>query len=332
MQNNVLKNTKVLVTGGAGFIGSNLVEKLLELDNYVVCLDNFSTGSPDNLEEFIHNPNFELISGDIRDLETCRNACENIKIVFHQAALGSIPRSIDNPKETNDTNIGGFLNMLLAAKEKNVERFIYASSSSVYGDNERLPKIENETGVQLSPYAITKYVNELYANNFHYLYGTKCIGLRYFNVFGPKQNLQSNYASVIPKFIKAILNNENPVIYGDGSQTRDFTYVDNVVNANIAAATTDNPEVFKKIFNIACGHQISLNKLIEYLQEIVSEYFNKNIVIEPEYKPPRKGDIKHSLASIENAKDYLNYKPHKNIKEDLQKTFLWFVKNYNKNV
>lgn len=327
--NEKLVNKKILITGGAGFIGSNLVEKFLE-QNFIVCLDNFLTGKIENIQPFIENPNFKLINGDIRDYETCRNAVFGIDYVFHNAALGSVPRSISDPITTNDINISGFLNIINASKEASVKRFIYAASSSTYGDSEELPKVEERIGNPLSPYAITKYVNELYAHNFSKLYNIDTIGLRYFNVFGKNQDPEGQYAAVIPKFIKKIINHESPVINGDGTQTRDFTYVDNVVQINELAALTNNPNALNNVYNVACGEQTSLVKLTEYLKEFLSEFdvTIKNISII--HGPERIGDIKHSLASIEKAKQLLNYNPKFNIREGLRKAIKWYWDNLKK--
>jgi UDP-N-acetylglucosamine 4-epimerase len=316
-----LENTSFLVTGGAGFIGSHLVEYLL-LHNAkrVVVLDNLATGSIDNVKLFEENPRYTFIKGDIRSLEDCQKACEGIQVVLHQAALGSVPRSITDPITTNDVNIGGFLNMLVASRDAGVKRFVYAASSSTYGDSQELPKVEHKIGKPLSPYAITKYVNELYADVFGRLYGVETIGLRYFNVFGPRQSPNGAYAAVIPLFAQGILSNTPPTINGQGEQTRDFTFVANAVQANILASTTDNAEAVGEVFNVACGDRTSLNQLYFLLQEL------GNSTLQPNYGPPRTGDIQDSLADISKIEKLLNYKPTIRIKEGLQLTLAWFGK------
>lgn len=323
----MLENKKILVTGGAGFIGSNLCEELLKQGNHVTCLDNFLTGKRENINEFFKHENFRLIEGDIRNPDDCKNATKNIEYVFHQAALGSVPRSIENPCPTNDINITGFLNMLLASRDAKVKRFVYASSSSVYGDNPALPKLEENIGKPLSPYAVTKQVNELYAKVFADLFGMEVIGLRYFNVFGQRQDPDGAYAAAIPKFIRLLLKGESPVIYGNGDQTRDFTYISNVVYANQCAALTKNPDALNTIFNIACGSRISLNDLYSLITENLSS-FKKGIKdIKPIFVPERKGDIKDSLASIERAQKLLGYHPNCNVKSGLGRSIEWYVKN-----
>ncbi|MBD0822780.1 SDR family oxidoreductase [Aestuariibaculum marinum] len=323
-QLNILKNKHVLVTGGAGFIGSNLCEHLLSHNIKVTCLDNFSTGKQENLEGFKNNSNFKLIEGDIRNLEDCRVACSKIDYILHEAALGSVPRSISDPITTNDVNISGFLNMSVAAKEANVKRFIYAASSSTYGDSKPLPKVEDKIGKPLSPYAITKYVNELYADIFHTTYGLDTIGLRYFNVFGKRQDPNGAYAAVIPKFVQQLLKHESPVINGDGSYSRDFTYIDNVIQMNINALTTQNPDALNNVYNVAYGEQTTLLQLTSLLKEYLSDY-DKNIEhIEIKFKENRIGDIPHSLASIEKAKQLLNYNPQYDIKTGLKEAVKWY--------
>lgn len=312
------KNVKFLVTGGAGFIGSNIVEKLLNLGYFVRILDNFSTGKRKNIEPFLNNPNFELIQGDIRITFDCYKACKGINYVLHQAALGSVPRSIEDPKTTNDVNITGTLNMLIASRDNKVKRFVYASSSSVYGDNNNLPKVENVIGKPLSPYAITKVNNELYSKNFHELYNLPTIGLRYFNVYGKNQDPNSVYAAVIPIFISKLLNNETLVIYGDGEQSRDFTFIENIVNANLKACLA-NEKALGEVFNIAYGGQITINELYNK----ISNLLNKNI--KPKYECSRKGDVRHSFANIEKAKNLLNYNPQYTIDEGLKKTINWYI-------
>ena len=263
-----LAGKKVLVTGGAGFIGSNLCEALLKLDAIVTCLDNFSTGHRRNIEEFLDDPNFTLIEGDIRDLDTCQQAAKDQDYILHEAALGSVPRSINDPITSNEVNVSGFLNMLVAAKDAGVKRFVYAASSSTYGDSEKLPKVEDEIGKPLSPYAITKYVNELYADIFHKAYGLDTIGLRYFNVFGRKQDPNGAYAAVIPKFVIQLMNHESPVINGDGTYSRDFTYIDNVVQMNLLALTTENKEAVNQVYNTAVGDRTNLLELTQLLRNI----------------------------------------------------------------
>jgi UDP-N-acetylglucosamine 4-epimerase len=320
----ILHDSKVLVTGGAGFIGSNIVDRLLKQNNKVVCLDNFSTGKRENIKDYLSDSNFTLIEGDIRDLDTCRKACEGIEVVLHEAALGSVPRSINDPITTNAVNIGGFLNMIVAARDAKVKRFVYAASSSTYGDSKTLPKVEENIGKPLSPYAITKYVDELYAGIFGKIYGMSTIGLRYFNVFGRRQDPESAYAAVFPKFIKALINHKSPVIYGDGKQSRDFTYIENVIQANELAATTTNPEAENTVFNVAFGESNSLNdlttELVAYLSKFDPEIANVNI----EYGPERLGDIRDSLASIDKAKRILGYNPQFNVHQGLKEAIDWY--------
>lgn len=317
-----LENKSFLVTGGAGFIGSNLVEYLLKYKaGKVRVLDNLSNGFQKNIRTFLDNPAFEVMEGDIRDVDTCLKACEGIDIVLHQAALGSVPRSIKDPVTTNNVNIGGFVNMLLAAKEQQVKRFVYAASSSTYGDSKSLPKVEDKIGKPLSPYAVTKYANELYADVFGKTYGMEIIGLRYFNIFGPRQDPNGAYAAVIPLFIDAVLKGKPPRINGDGGQTRDFTFVENCVEANIRAALTDNPEAINQVYNIAVGDRTSLNDLFNILKEEAGS----DIV--PEYGPDRAGDIRDSLADISKAERLLGYQPQVRIREGLQQTLDWFKNN-----
>lgn len=322
-----LYSSTVLVTGGAGFIGSNLIESLLKQDNKVICLDNFSTGKRSNISEFLPNPNFTLIEGDIRDQEACHLCCKGVDYVLHQAALGSVPRSVNDPVTSTEVNIDGFVKILVAARDAKVKRFVYAASSSTYGDHPALPKVENVIGNPLSPYAITKYVNELYAKVFADLYGVETIGLRYFNVFGKRQDPDGAYAAVIPKFIKAILNGESPVIHGDGSQSRDFTYVNNVVEVNQLALLTSNPESINTVYNVAFGENTSLNDLFQFLIEYLSPYKAEVKNIKAQYGPVRKGDVLHSLASIEKAKRLLGYQPKYDIKQGLREAIDWYVSN-----
>ena len=316
--------TTVLITGGAGFIGSNLCEYFLSKNYKVICLDNFSTGHLHNLTGFIENENFRLIEGDIRNAKDCQEAVIGVDYVFHEAALGSVPRSINDPVTTNDVNVSGFLNMLVAARDAKVKRFIYAASSSTYGDSVGLPKVEDVIGKPLSPYAITKYVNELYAEIFGKTYGLETIGLRYFNVFGRKQDPNGAYAAVIPKFVAQLMNLESPVINGDGEYSRDFTYIDNVIQMNELAMNTTNPLAINTVFNTAFGDRNTLNNLIDYLKEYLSEYDSniKNIAIT--YGPNRAGDIPHSLASIDKAKELLGYNPKYSLQEGLQEAISWY--------
>lgn len=318
---------KILITGGAGFIGSNLVEYFLNKDHQVVCLDNFATGFKHNIEPFLSNPNFTMIEGDIRNLNTCKEAVKGCDYVLHEAALGSVPRSINDPINTNSVNIDGFLNMLVAARDEKVKRFVFAASSSTYGDSKEMPKIEDNIGKPLSPYAVTKYVNELYADVFAKTYGLEYIGLRYFNVFGPKQDPGSAYAAVIPLFVKKLLNHESPTINGDGSFSRDFTYIGNVIKMNLLALTTENPEAVNQIYNTACGERTSLNELVGYLKENLGEWDDKIKSVQPLYGPNRAGDIPHSLACIEKAERLLGYSPDFYMKEGLKLATKWYREN-----
>ena len=324
-----LKGKKILVTGGAGFIGSNLCESLLKLGVHVTCLDNFSTGSKNNLLDFVDSKNFNLIEGEIRDLNTCKRASKNQNYILHQAALGSVPRSITDPITTNDVNIGGFLNMLVAAHESKIERFIYAASSSTYGDSYSLPKIENQIGKPLSPYAITKYVNELYAENFNLNYNLDTIGLRYFNVFGPKQNPNGPYAAVIPLFIKKLTNYESPVINGDGSFSRDFTFINNVIQMNILALTTDDKIAINQVYNTAVGERTSLIEMFLLLKKYLSKHDPRISQVEVKFGPERLGDIPHSLASMEKANKLLNYSPSYTLEQGIEMYVEWYIKNNN---
>ena len=322
-------NKKILITGGAGFIGSNLCSYFLK-NNEVVCLDNFSTGYRHNIEQHLSNPKFRLIEGDIRDFEVCENAVLGVDFVLHQAALGSVPRSINDPITSNEVNIVGFLNMLTAARNAKVKRFIYAASSSTYGDSEKLPKVEDVIGKPLSPYAVTKYVNELYADVFSKTYGIETIGLRYFNVFGRNQDPNGAYAAVIPKFVAQFLNHESPVINGDGNFSRDFTYIDNVIQMNELAMFTENPEAINTVFNTAFGERTTLNELVNSLKEYLSEYDAKIADVDIVYGQNRVGDIPHSLASIEKAKTLLNYQPKFSMKEGLKEAVKWYWNNLKK--
>ena len=318
---------KILITGGAGFIGSNLCEYFLEKGNIVICLDNFSTGHKYNIEPFFTNKNFKLIEGDIRDLETCIEATNGVDYVLHQAALGSVPRSIKDPITSNEVNVIGFLNMLVASRDSKVKRFIYAASSSTYGDSESLPKVEENIGKPLSPYAITKYVNELYAEIFSKTYGLETIGLRYFNVFGRRQDPNGAYAAVIPKFVGHLMKHESPVINGDGNFSRDFTYIDNVIQMNELAMITANPEAINTVFNTAFGERTTLNDLVHILKEYLSKFDSKISNVEVVYGPSRVGDIPHSLASIEKAKKLLNYNPQYSFKDGLKESVKWYWEN-----
>ena len=326
MQNNLkeLTNKHVLVTGGAGFIGSNLCAYLLQNNVKVTCLDNLITGKLENIEELMSNANFKFINGDITNLNDCTNACKDIDIILHQAALGSVPRSIENPINTNNINISGFLNILWAAKASNIKRVVYAASSSTYGDSKKLTKIEDEIGLPLSPYAVTKYVNELYAGVFSSLYNLELIGLRYFNVFGRKQDPNGAYAAAIPKFIKAFVNYESPIIHGDGSQSRDFTYIDNVIQANVLAATTTNSNAINQVYNVACGEQSILLDLLKHIQKLLKQFDEKIDQVKISFGPERIGDIKHSVASIEKAKKQLNYSPSHNVNEGIEAAIQWY--------
>ncbi|ESU22150.1 UDP-glucose 4-epimerase [Flavobacterium enshiense DK69] len=320
-------NATILITGGAGFIGSNLCEYFLEKKYKVVCLDNFSTGFRHNIESFFLNPDFQLIEGDLRDYETCLKSLDGVDYVLHQAALGSVPRSIQDPITTNDVNVSGFLNLLHASKEAGIKRFVYAASSSTYGDSESLPKEEDVIGKPLSPYAITKYVNELYADIFSKTYGMEVVGLRYFNVFGRKQNPNGAYAAVIPKFVMQLMQHESPVINGDGNYSRDFTYIDNVLQMNELAMLTKNPEAINTVYNTAFGDRTTLNDLVQYLIESLSEFDSEIANVKVIHGPNRVGDIPHSLASIDKAKRLLNYNPQFSISQGLKEAVKWYWDN-----
>jgi UDP-N-acetylglucosamine 4-epimerase len=322
----MIENKNILVTGGAGFIGSNLCEALLELNNFVVCFDNFSTGKIENIQPFFSEKKFRLIAGDLRNLEDCRKAVGGVEYVFHEAALGSVPRSIEDPLTSNAVNVSGFLNILMAAKDSEVKRFVYAASSSTYGDSPSLPKVENIIGKPLSPYAITKYVNELYADVFAKTYGMECIGLRYFNVFGQRQDPDGAYAAVIPLFVKKLINHESPVINGDGEYSRDFTYIKNVVRMNLLAMTTENAEALNTVYNTAYGERTTLNQLAGYLKEYLSEYDPEIADIKILHGSNRAGDIPHSLASIEKARKLLNYQPQYSMRQGLKEAVAWYYK------
>jgi len=321
-----LSGKKILVTGGAGFIGSNLCETLLEKKNTVVCLDNFSTGKRENISHLLGSSNFTLIEGDVRRLEDCMLAASDVDYILHQAALGSVPRSIKDPITTNDVNVSGFLNMLVAARDNNVKRFVFAASSSTYGDSESLPKVEDVIGKPLSPYAVTKYVNELYADVFGKTYGLETIGLRYFNVFGRKQDANGAYAAVIPKFVNQFMNLESPVVNGDGSFSRDFTYIDNVIQANLLSLIADK-EAVNEIYNVAFGDRNTLIDLCNSLKEYLSNYNSEIKNVEVVFGPNRIGDIPHSHADITKAKKLLNYNPNFSLKEGLKESIDWYWKN-----
>lgn len=330
----MISNKKILITGGAGFIGSNLCDYFLERKNKIICLDNLSTGKLSNIEHLLGREDFKFIEGDIRYLETCQQAClpageagEGVDYILHQAALGSVPRSINDPITTNSVNVDGFLNMLVAARDAKVKRFVYAASSSTYGDSETLPKVEDIIGKPLSPYAVTKYVNELYAHVFGLNYGLECIGLRYFNVYGRRQDPNGAYAAAIPKFCMQLMAHESPVINGDGTHSRDFTYIDNVLQMNELALATTNPKAIGEVFNTAVGDRTNLNQLLELLKTNLSKYdaaiANVNII----HGPVRKGDIPHSLASIDKAKTILGYQPTHNLAKGLQEAVEWYWGN-----
>lgn len=320
---------KVLVTGGAGFIGSNLCEHLLVKGDQVTCLDNFATGKIENLLPLIdkYPENFKLIVGDIRNLDDCKKAVDGAEYVLHEAALGSVPRSIKDPITSNEVNVGGFLNMLIASRDAGVKRFMYAASSSTYGDSKSLPKVEDVIGKPLSPYAITKYVNELYADVFAKTYGMECIGLRYFNVFGRRQDPFGAYAAVIPLFVKKFMAHEPITINGDGEYSRDFTYIDNVVQMNICALETTNPNAVNQVYNTAYGERTTLNQLVSYLKEYLSEFDPKIADVEVIHGPNRVGDIPHSLASIDKAKELLAYNPQYSMQAGLKEAVKWYWDN-----
>lgn len=341
---NKLKNCKILITGGAGFIGSNMVEYFLNQNNEIICLDNLSTGHKHNINKFLTNPNFHFMEGDIRDLDTCKKAIRNCDYVFHEAALGSVPRSIKDPATTNAVNIDGFLNMLIAARDENVKRFIYAASSSTYGDSKELPKREEKIGRPLSPYAITKVVNEYFAQVFSELYGLETIGLRYFNVFGKSQDPNGAYAAVIPLWVKQMINLQSPVINGDGSYSRDFTYIENVIQANELAAVTSRQDILERlknynealapekdivyeVFNVAYGDNTTLLELFEALKTNLSKFDPQIAQLNAKHGPNRDGDIPHSLASIEKARQVLDYRPEYSAREGFAKACEWYYNN-----
>jgi len=326
----LLKNKNILVTGGAGFIGSNLCEYLVNLNANVKCLDNLSTGYLKNIKNLISKPNFEFIKGDIYDYNICDKSTKGIDYVLHQAALGSVPRSVKDPISSNKNNVDGFLNILVASKNNNVKRFVYASSSSLYGDSKDLPKVENIIGNPLSPYAINKFTNELYAMNFKKIYNFNSIGLRYFNVFGRRQDPDGSYAAVIPKFIKKLINYESPLINGDGTFSRDFTYIDNIIQINICSILTNNNFALNQVYNAAYGERTSILDLVKYLKNYLSHFDSKILKINPIHGPKRAGDIPHSLASIEKAKKNLNYLPLYSFKLGIEKSINWYWENLKK--
>lgn len=327
MSDRLIQGASVLVTGGAGFIGSNLCADLLQHGNKVTCLDNFCTGNRRNIVELLENRNFRLIEGDIRIAADCAKAVKGIDIVLQQAALGSVPRSIHDPVATNEVNVSGFLNMLVAARDAGVKRFVYAGSSSSYGDLAESPKVENKRGDPLSPYAVSKLSNELYAHVFYIHYGLPVVGLRYFNVFGKNQSPDGEYAAAIPRFIKSLIRHEPPTIFGDGSSSRDFTYIANVIKMNHLAATSSNDAVLGQVFNTATGSSATLNELLAILKELLINYDPEIAGIEAIYLPARKGDIPHSLASIEKARKMLGYTPLYNLRDGLKEAVSWYWKN-----
>lgn len=322
--NKEIGNLTILVTGGAGFIGSNLCEFLLQSGARVKCLDNFSTGYRHNIEPLLSNDHFSLIEGDIRDLVICQESCKSVDFVLHQAALGSVPRSIKDPITTNEVNICGFLNMLVASRDQEVKRFIYAASSSTYGDSKKIPKVENVIGKPLSPYAVTKYVNELYADNFSRLYDLSTIGLRYFNVFGRRQDPESVYAAVIPQFVKKLMTHDSPVINGDGTFSRDFTYIDNVIQMNVLAILTNDEKALNQVYNTAVGERTSLLELVNCLKRSLSKFDSTIGNVEVVHGPTRTGDIPHSLASIDKARELLAYEPTHKVEEGIRKSVQWY--------
>ncbi|MFA6012017.1 MAG: NAD-dependent epimerase/dehydratase family protein [Desulfobacteraceae bacterium] len=337
LKDNLLSNPNTwLVTGVAGFIGSNLLEYLLKLNQQVVGLDNFATGHQRNLDEVktlvseSQWTNFRFIEGDIRDLETCRTACHGVDYVLHQAALGSVPRSIEDPLTTNAANITGFLNMLVAARDAEVKRFVYAASSSTYGDHPALPKVEDTIGKPLSPYAVTKYVNELYADVFARTYGFQSIGLRYFNVFGPRQDPNGAYAAVIPKWVAALLNHDTVFINGDGETSRDFCYIENTVQINILAAMISKPEAINQVYNVAVGDRTSLNQLYDLIQDKLMKRVSSLTKTSPVYRDFRPGDVRHSQADITKAVSLLGYDPTFVIDSGLEKAMDWYVRFFSK--
>lgn len=334
VKNKLLKHPKAwLITGVAGFIGSNLLEELLKLEQNVIGLDDFSTGYKNNLND-VHAQvgeklwkRFTLIEGDIRNIEDCRKGCVEVDFVLHHAALNSVPRSIEDPITTNQSNVDGFVNLLVAARDAGVKRFVYAGSSSTYGNHHGLPKVEEDIGQPLSPYAVTKYINELYANIFAMTYNMKCIGLRYFNIFGRRQDPEGAYAAVVPRWISELLSSSTPTIYGDGKTSRDFCYVDNVIQANLLAATTENPDAINKVYNIACGTSTALNELYKMILEILIQFRPGIAKIKPCYDDFRPGDVRHSRADISKAKQLLGYKPSHDVSQGMMETIRWQLEN-----
>ncbi len=326
MDNNRVKNRRILITGGAGFIGSNLIEPLLADDNEVVVLDNFITGKRENISRFSGRKGFTFIEGSILDMPVCRKAVDGVDYVLHQAALGAIPRSIKDPMTMTQINICGFVNMLFAAKESGVKRFVYASSSSVYGDNKNIPKVEDRIGKPLNPYAVTKQANELFAENFSSLYGIETIGLRYFNVFGPNQDVNGAYAAVIPKFAYSLIEHKAPQINGDGSYSRDFTYIDNVVKANMLAIQAQDKRAVNQVYNVAAGKRTTIMEIFRILRSELGEYDSAISEIEPQFGAVRQGDIPHSAASIEKAGELLGYSPEVDIESGIRKTIPYWLK------
>ena len=327
--NNSFESKRFLVTGGAGFIGSHIIESLLKCGAIVTCLDNFATGKKANVNSFLGNSSFTLIEGDIRDFETCKRAVSGCDYVSHQAALGSVPRSINDPLTTNEVNVTGFLNMLEASRQEQVLNFVYAASSSVYGSSKELPKIEFEIGEPLSPYSLTKSINEMYASVYKKTYDFNSIGLRYFNVFGPKQDPEGAYAAVIPQFVKKIKNHEAPVINGDGSFSRDYTYIQNVVQANLLALGATGNTVLNEVYNVAYGARLTLVELVYKIKEQLLNYDHEVKDIEPVFGPERKGDVPHSLASITKARQLLGYDPQYDVSLGLKETIAWYQNNLN---
>lgn len=323
-----ITNRTVLVTGGAGFIGSNLCEDLIQKNNRVVCFDNLATGRMQNIDALMHHSDFTFIRADIRNLDACRKAMEGVDLVLHQAALGSVPRSIKDPLSTHEVNVNGFLNVLMAAREGGIKRFVYASSSSVYGDSTALPKVEETTGKPLSPYAVSKSCNELYAKVFHSVYGMETIGLRYFNVFGKHQDSEGAYAAAIPKFIKALIRHESPVINGDGSHSRDFTYIKNVLQMNHLAAVTEQAKAYGEVFNTAAGQRFSLKELLSELQAQLKPFDPTIMQVAFTYGPERVGDIPHSLASIEKSRNLLHYYPEYSFQRGIEECMPWYWEQY----
>lgn len=319
-----LRNKKVLVTGGAGFIGSNLCESLLEEGNEVFCLDNLSTGSIENITPFKAHPGFTFLEKDIRDFESCLTAAKGMDVILHQAALGSVPRSINDPLTTNAVNITGFLNVMHAAKEAGIKRVVYAASSSTYGDSKALPKVEEQIGMPLSPYAVTKYVNELYAHVYGNLFGVETIGLRYFNVFGRRQSPDGAYAAAIPKFIQSFINHESPEIHGDGLQTRDFTYIDNVIQMNHLAATATEPSAIRQVYNVACGERTTLLDLIEVIRNALCPFDAEIASVPLHFVAARTGDVRDSLADISKAANLLDYQPTHGLKQGIDEAIAWY--------